>query len=71
MKVRTKSNNEETYKSQGRLLANIPTFLLQIVLHVAAYFGQYLNVTFKPIGLLKRLFGSIIITSIGSQGYIS
>lgn len=52
------------------MLKLLPTFLVAIVYKISIFLTSHLNVDLPAMGLSKDALGSMIVTSVGSLGYI-
>lgn len=53
------------------LLKFLPTFLVAIVYKLCIFLTSHLNIDIPSLGLTKDALGSMIVTSVGSFGYIN
>jgi len=47
----------------------MPTFIIRFILYITCYISNHLYLAFGLIGLKKRTFGTVVLTSIGGLGY--
>ena len=68
-KIRPK-DGDDNHKQRMKLLKLLPTFLVAIVYKLSIFLTSHLNIDIPGMGLTKDALGSMIVTSVGSFGYI-
>jgi pyruvate/2-oxoglutarate dehydrogenase complex dihydrolipoamide acyltransferase (E2) component len=68
-KIRPK-DGDETHKKRMGLLKLLPSFLISVLYHTSIFLTSHLGVNIPGMGLQKDALGSMIVTSVGTFGYI-